>query len=35
MRQKISLTSEVLHTLAMALMLCDHLWATLSPRRSG
>ncbi|MCM1149239.1 MAG: conjugal transfer protein TraX [Butyricicoccus sp.] len=31
MRQKINLTSEALHALAMALMLCDHLWATLFP----
>ncbi len=31
MRQKVNLTSEALHTLAMALMLCDHLWATLFP----
>lgn len=31
MRQKINLTSEALHTLAMALMLCDHLWAALFP----
>lgn len=31
MRRKVNLTSEALHTLAMALMLFDHLWSTLFP----
>lgn len=31
MREKFGLSSFVLHILAMALMLCDHLWATFFP----
>ena len=29
MKQKFELTSFALHMMAMVLMLCDHLWATL------
>ena len=31
MREKLKLSSEALHALAMGLMLCDHIWAMLFP----
>ena len=31
MREKLKLSSEALHALAMGLMLCDHMWAMLFP----
>ena len=30
-KQKFELTSAALHILAMAFMLCDHLWGTIVP----
>lgn len=32
---RFSLSAAALHILAMMLMLMDHLWATLLPRRTG